>query len=1319
MRAMRSALTVSAVGLMLAGPRALAQNGVSDDRVSLPDGPGSIGGVGENVDINPNMGSSSYQVPFRVPAGASEGTTPGLALVYASGQGMGVAGIGWDMSLPTIERMVQKGLPTYTTADHFTADGGNELSYVGDLDGTRVYRQRFEGGFVRYRWWNAGAGTAGYWTAEGPDGTTVYFGADADGQTVASARVQATDGKTFRYHAVEVRDTVGRRMVYTYTKQDGWPLVDEVRYGFGALTTPRFSVRMGYEARTDVVSNATPGYEIRLARRLATVQVLSDATVIRRYQLVYESDAQSGGMTRLARVSELGRDGGKLPIEQSFTYSRTLSGSCVVGCEKPFMVDMGTLPGGVDIQTGRASLIDINGDSLPDVLESDTSGVHKFHLSQLSAEGRPTFSSTVVTSTKTVGGSSFVLSSPGVQLLDVNGGGFTDIVDQVNGKVLCNTGSGDWSGTDCIQHPGDLPTLADDPSDPGSTSDPLGMRFFDYDNDKRIDLLRTPDATSASVSRNTGTGYASVTIDPIGAAFDAENLQLDDINGDGLQDPVMLVSSGSGASLQFKLNLGFGHWQPSWTTLTIDGLGAAEVDGAVLQDLDGDGLSDIVVVSGTTVSYWRNRNAGRFDARQDLVSADIDGQIPERTDAETVVFADMNGNGTDDVVWIGSGGHVRFLELFPVRPNLLSRVENGIGWVRVIEYGTSIAQRARDAGTAGAWTTPLPESMNIVTATDTWVTLTGGEDGAGVHERRELAYHDGFYDGVEKSFRGFEKVEQNLVTDADDLQDPRLEVMEFDVGRDDPAHHGLLLRASVFGGAAADTPMQETTTEWGDCAVDGVASADPAVQFVCERATTVLHQEGASVSEWRRVRTEKTYDGYGNVTELRELGVVSSGADDAPTGCGPCASLPTGLSSGACGAQCLGDERITKTTFVVPGVDTGGAWLVHLPVKLTVQGSDGGALVSEESAFYDGPDFVGLAAGKATKGLLTRVSTRVSASETIDSARSAYTAQGELAASLDPLGKVSDATAHRRDYSYDERGLRPTRVTIHAGDHDLVKDVSYDASWYEASEATAYRVVKDGSDVTPRNSTSITYDEFGRPIAIVRPGDTREAPSQTFTYELGDPVTRIVGLARKTPGGAMDVETVDCLDGRARSVQSLVKIDATHFQADGFRELNSAGRVTRAFQPYMVSSDACPTAPPSAVPFETTRYDALGRDVETLAPDASIYGSASSARTQYGPLSVTLFDQNDTDADSAFVGTPTLRVSDGLDRLVRIERRLAKDGAPDVFTLAYDELGRVARVTDPAGHVKTQELDLLDRVVHSVDPNAGETHMTYDAAGNP
>lgn len=61
------------------GSVAHAQTGVSDDRVSLPEGPGSLEGIGENISLNPNMGVMSYGVPIAVPRGFA-GVIPDLRL---------------------------------------------------------------------------------------------------------------------------------------------------------------------------------------------------------------------------------------------------------------------------------------------------------------------------------------------------------------------------------------------------------------------------------------------------------------------------------------------------------------------------------------------------------------------------------------------------------------------------------------------------------------------------------------------------------------------------------------------------------------------------------------------------------------------------------------------------------------------------------------------------------------------------------------------------------------------------------------------------------------------------------------------------------------------------------------------------------------------------------------------------------------------------------------------------------------------------------------------------------------------------------------
>src|SRR5690606_30590532 len=129
------------------------QTGVSDDRVSLPEGPGSLEGVGENVDVDPNMGHMSWRVPIEVPAGFA-GIAPELALSYSSGGGGSEVGMGWSMAVPFIERMTYRGLPDYDRDDDFGYMGGQQLVRVPGTD-PPVYRMRYEKDFVRFSWIDA------------------------------------------------------------------------------------------------------------------------------------------------------------------------------------------------------------------------------------------------------------------------------------------------------------------------------------------------------------------------------------------------------------------------------------------------------------------------------------------------------------------------------------------------------------------------------------------------------------------------------------------------------------------------------------------------------------------------------------------------------------------------------------------------------------------------------------------------------------------------------------------------------------------------------------------------------------------------------------------------------------------------------------------------------------------------------------------------------------------------------------------------------------------------------------------------------------
>src|SRR5215467_9527160 len=101
--------------------------------ISLPKGGGAIRGIGEKFAVNPVTGTGSMSVPIATSPGRS-GFGPQLSLSYDSGAGNGPFGFGWSLSLPSITRKTDKGLPRYLDgsvqmpdSDVFILSGAEDL----------------------------------------------------------------------------------------------------------------------------------------------------------------------------------------------------------------------------------------------------------------------------------------------------------------------------------------------------------------------------------------------------------------------------------------------------------------------------------------------------------------------------------------------------------------------------------------------------------------------------------------------------------------------------------------------------------------------------------------------------------------------------------------------------------------------------------------------------------------------------------------------------------------------------------------------------------------------------------------------------------------------------------------------------------------------------------------------------------------------------------------------------------------------------------------------------------------------------------------
>ncbi len=79
--------------------------------------------MGEKFAANPVTGTGSLSVPIYTSPGRS-GFGPQLSLSYDSGAGNGPFGFGWSLSLPSITRKTDKGLPKYRDAGLCTKSQG-------------------------------------------------------------------------------------------------------------------------------------------------------------------------------------------------------------------------------------------------------------------------------------------------------------------------------------------------------------------------------------------------------------------------------------------------------------------------------------------------------------------------------------------------------------------------------------------------------------------------------------------------------------------------------------------------------------------------------------------------------------------------------------------------------------------------------------------------------------------------------------------------------------------------------------------------------------------------------------------------------------------------------------------------------------------------------------------------------------------------------------------------------------------------------------------------------------------------------------------
>src|SRR5690606_19311973 len=104
--------SASGASAQLRRPAAQAPTPVEAPTPTLPTGGGAVRGIAEKFSANPATGTGGMAIPIAVSPGRS-GFGPELTVAYDSGAGNGPFGLGWSLSVPSISRKTDKGLPQY------------------------------------------------------------------------------------------------------------------------------------------------------------------------------------------------------------------------------------------------------------------------------------------------------------------------------------------------------------------------------------------------------------------------------------------------------------------------------------------------------------------------------------------------------------------------------------------------------------------------------------------------------------------------------------------------------------------------------------------------------------------------------------------------------------------------------------------------------------------------------------------------------------------------------------------------------------------------------------------------------------------------------------------------------------------------------------------------------------------------------------------------------------------------------------------------------------------------------------------------------
>jgi hypothetical protein len=751
--------------------------------ISAPKGGGAVGGLGEKFSPDLFTGTGNFSVPIALPPGRN-GFQPELTIGYSTGSGNSLFGLGWNLGIPGVMRKTSKGIPVYDDEqDVFILSGAEDLVKVNQTNESghlkTYYRPRTEGLYARIVHHKLTTGE-NYWEVRSKDGLISFYGnpAETENHTCIIANPEIRKS-IFAWKLYKTIDPYGNHIKYNYTRElvtNGKRIFDQlylshIEYGDyidSSTTKYLLKVQFNYEERPDAFSEYKQGFEIRTTKRCNSIEMYSqpkeadlpegyttsntyytpwacNRVKIKTYDFYYIDEDTTltqplNGVSMLHSVKVSGHDLNDDP-DTEYMPPLTFDYSKFNPQKRDFYPIKGSDLPSSGLNSADIELVDLSGNGLPDILQMN--GTVRWWRNKGNGEfDIPRFMKDAP--------SGFALADPNVQMIDANGDGRADLL--INKPGIAGYFSTRFGGT------WDKASFQKYDYAPSFSFEDPEVKMMDLDGDGVTDLLRNGSRFECFYNHpkkgfyKTGVVNKKDIEDFPNVSFADSRIKTAEMGGDGLQDLVYVYNG----NISYWPNLGYGRFGKKITMQNSPRFpNGYDPKRILLGDIDGDGLADLIYVDNNKVTIWINKSGNAWSDAIEITGT------PAVNDMDSVRIADILGSGVSGILWSSVNNNLGKVQLFFLdftagnKPYLLQEMDNKMGSITRVEYTSSIDYfLADDKLPETRWKSELPFPVLVVSKVEVIDELSKGK------LVTEYSYHHGYWDGTEREFRGFGRVDQ-------------------------------------------------------------------------------------------------------------------------------------------------------------------------------------------------------------------------------------------------------------------------------------------------------------------------------------------------------------------------------------------------------------------------------------------------------------------------------------------------------------------------------------------------------------------------------